>query len=77
MLSTPEQCESWSDLLTLMTWQLWLARDIVSDNTLPWQKPQAKLTLLLGSSGCGRSFRGDWYTCCCTQTRVETPLSGL
>lgn len=43
-LSTPEQCESWSDLLPLMTWQLWLARDIVSDNPLPWQKPQTKLT---------------------------------
>uniref|UniRef100_UPI0039C70839 transposase n=1 Tax=Scytonema sp. PCC 10023 TaxID=1680591 RepID=UPI0039C70839 len=43
-LSTPEQCERWSDLLPLMTWQLWLARDIVTDNPLPWQKPQAKMT---------------------------------
>jgi len=43
-LSTPEQCERWSDLLPLMSWQLWLARDIVTDNPLPWQKPQAKLT---------------------------------
>jgi hypothetical protein len=43
-LSTPEQCERWSDLLPLMTWQLWLARDIVSDNPLPWQKQQPKLT---------------------------------
>jgi hypothetical protein len=31
-LSTPEQCERWSDLLPLLTWQLWLARDIVTDN---------------------------------------------
>ncbi|AFY89394.1 NF041680 family putative transposase [Chroococcidiopsis thermalis] len=43
-LNTPQQCESWSDLLPLMTWQLWLARDIVTDNPLPWQQPQAKLT---------------------------------
>ena len=43
-LGTSQQCESWSDLLPLMTWQLWLARDIVSDNPLPWQKPQTKLT---------------------------------
>ena len=43
-LSTPEQCERWSDLLPLMTWQLWLARDIVTDNPLPWQKKQSKLT---------------------------------
>ena len=27
-----------------MTWQLWLARDIVADNPLPWQKSQAKMT---------------------------------
>jgi hypothetical protein len=39
-LSTPEQCERWSDLLPLLTWQLWLARDIVTDNPLPWQKQQ-------------------------------------
>ena len=43
-LSTREQCERWSDLLPLMTWQLWLARDIVTDNPLPWQKTQSKLT---------------------------------
>ena len=43
-LSTPKQCERWSDLMPLMTWELWLARDIVADNPLPWQKSQAKLT---------------------------------
>jgi len=36
--STPEQCEHWSDLMPFMTWELWLARDIVADNPLPWQK---------------------------------------
>lgn len=43
-LSTPEQCEHWSDLMPLMTWELWLARDIVADNPLPWQKSMDKLT---------------------------------
>lgn len=43
-LSTPEQCERWSDLMPLMTWELWLARDIVADNPLPWQKSMDKLT---------------------------------
>jgi len=43
-LSTPEQSERWSDLLPLMTWQLWLAHDIVTDNPLPWHKQQPKLT---------------------------------
>lgn len=43
-LSTPKQSERWSDLMPLMTWELWLALDIVTDNPLPWQKSQAKLT---------------------------------
>ena len=43
-LSTPKQCERWSDLMPFMTWELWLARDIVTDNPLPWQKREAKLT---------------------------------
>jgi hypothetical protein len=43
-LSTPEQAERWSDLLPLVTWELWLAREIVADKPRPWQKPQAILT---------------------------------
>ncbi|MGH1395960.1 MAG: hypothetical protein ACRAVC_18325 [Trichormus sp.] len=43
-LSTPKQCEHWRDLMPLMTWELWLARDIVADNPLPWQKPLDNLT---------------------------------
>ncbi len=26
-LSTPQQCQRWSDLMPLVTWQLWLAKD--------------------------------------------------
>jgi hypothetical protein len=37
-LSTPEQSERWSDLMPLLTWQLWLAREIVIDNPLPSPK---------------------------------------
>lgn len=43
-LATPKQCERWSELMPLMTWQLWLARAIVHDNPLPWQKSATKLT---------------------------------
>jgi len=39
-LGKPKQCERWSDLMPLMTWELWLARDIVADNPLPWQSPR-------------------------------------
>ena len=43
-LATPKQCERWSDLMPMITWELWLARDLVSDNPLPWQKSIDKLT---------------------------------
>jgi hypothetical protein len=43
-VKTPQQAERWSDLLTMLTWQLWLARDIIVDCPLPWQKPQAHPT---------------------------------
>ena len=43
-VSTPEQAERWSDLLPLVTWELWLARRLVADKPHPWQKRQALLT---------------------------------
>ena len=38
-LGTREQSETWSHLMPLMTWQLWLARGEAQDQPLPWQKP--------------------------------------
>nr|WP_230968203.1 NF041680 family putative transposase [Nostoc sp. WHI] len=67
-LSTPKQCERWSDLMPLITWELWLARDIVADNPLPWQKSLDKLTRSLSRPSYGGSFSGDWYTSHSTQT---------
>jgi hypothetical protein len=43
-LSTPVQCDRWSDLMPSVTWQLWLARQLVTQRPLPWQKAQVKLT---------------------------------
>lgn len=43
-LSTPQQCDRWSDLMPFLTWELWLARPIVADKPLPWQKPQTRLS---------------------------------
>ena len=43
-LRTPEQSERWSDLMPLMSWQLWLARDLVIENILPWQSANINLT---------------------------------
>ncbi|WP_333042783.1 hypothetical protein [Microcoleus sp. Pol17C6] len=30
--------------MPLITWQLWLASNVVEDSPLPWQKPMTKLT---------------------------------
>lgn len=43
-LGTREQCERWSDSMPLLTWQLWLAREAVSDCPLPWQKSVTNFT---------------------------------
>ena len=72
-LSTPKQCERWSDLMPLMTWELWLARDIVTDNPLPWQKSFDKLTPGRVAISVGRSFCGDWYSYPSTQTSRKVP----
>jgi hypothetical protein len=44
MFATPEQGERWSDLMPLITWELWLARPIGVDRPLPWQKKQVEMT---------------------------------
>lgn len=36
--------DTWSALVALAHWSLFLARPIVADMPLPWQKPQARLT---------------------------------
>lgn len=43
-LATPESSQRWSDLMPLLTWQLWLARPEVHDSPLPWQRPSAILS---------------------------------
>lgn len=41
-LSTPAQCELWSQLLAPATWQLWLARPLIEQQVRPWQKKQSQ-----------------------------------
>lgn len=43
-LGTAEQTETWSALIPLMSWQLWLARHHTLDAPLPWQRPLANKT---------------------------------
>lgn len=51
-LTTPEQAQRWSDLMPLLSWQLWLARTVVSECPLPWQK----LTVQLSPGRVANSF---------------------
>jgi hypothetical protein len=44
MFSTPEQGERWSDLMPMITWELWQARPLGVDKPLPWQKKQVEMT---------------------------------
>jgi len=39
---TPESCDRWTMLVSLAQWQLFLARDGVQDQPLPWQPVQEK-----------------------------------
>ena len=42
--ATPRPAQGWSDLMPFLTWELWLARKLVADSPLPWQKPQTNLS---------------------------------
>ena len=42
--------------MPILTWQLWLAREIIEDNPLPWQKPQSSDKLTPGR--VAQSFSG-------------------
>jgi hypothetical protein len=53
-LSTPERTDCWSALLPLGQWQLYLAREVVEQVRLPWQKPLERLT----PAGVADSFAG-------------------
>lgn len=39
-----QRCDHWTRLTELAYWQLFLAREVVRDRPLPWQKTQTKLT---------------------------------
>jgi hypothetical protein len=52
-VQTVEQIERWNMLLPLVTWELWLARPVVADRPLPWQRPQAAPTQTPGRVAAG------------------------
>lgn len=40
----PDRCDRWTYLVDLAYWSIFLARELVPDNPLPWQKKQTCLT---------------------------------
>lgn len=69
-LGTPEQSEHWSDLMPILTWSLWLAREVVSDRPLPWQKPLSPSSL---SPGRVAQSMGSILTTIGTPARAPKP----
>jgi hypothetical protein len=43
-LQMAERCDRWTWLVEAAFWQLYLGRELVQDQPLPWQKPQPTLT---------------------------------
>jgi hypothetical protein len=54
---TLERCDRWTMLVTLAQWQLFLARELVQDERLPWQPAQENLTPERVQQSLGGLFR--------------------
>jgi len=52
-----EAADRWSTLVSLAMWMLYLARPIVQDQPLPWQRSQHDLTPGRVKRGIGSVFR--------------------
>jgi Transposase DDE domain len=54
----PEAADRWSWLLAMALWMLWLARPLVADQRLPWERPlpPARLTPARVRRACGPLF---------------------
>ena len=70
---TAEECDRWTNLVTLAQWQLWWARDLVKDTPLPWQPPQATLTPERTRQGLGSLFQQIGTPAQAPQPRGKSP----
>ena len=51
-----DRCDRWTNLVDMAYWQLFLARDLVQDRPLPWQKAQTTFTPGRVRRGMGAIF---------------------
>ena len=68
-----DRCDRWTSLVDLASWQIWLARNLVSDQPLPWQKPQADLTPGRVTLGLGALFAQFEPITTAPKTRGKSP----
>jgi len=69
----PDRCDHWTWLVDITLWLVFLARDLVSDQPLPWQKPQATLTPGRVVLGLGALFAQVGRFTRPPQTRGKSP----
>ena len=74
-LGAPQQCEVWSELMPLVSWELWLSRGVVSDHSLPWQKSQPPTSLTPGrvAAGMGGVIASLGTPTCVPKRRGNSP----
>jgi hypothetical protein len=70
---TAECCDRWTMLVNLAQWQLFLGRDLVMDNPLPWQPAQDNPTPERVLQGFAGLFREIGTPAATPQTRGKSP----
>jgi hypothetical protein len=65
--------DNWSTLVTVAQWQLYLARECVPDNPLPWQPPQEELTPRRVQQGLWELFLQVGTPAAAPKTRGNSP----
>jgi len=58
-----EAGDRWTWLTALATWIIFLARPVVQDALLPWQKPQPQVTPTTRTAKHSPDFCADWHAC--------------
>jgi len=69
----PARCDRWTMLVNVAQWELFLARDVVRDNPLPWQPAQEQLTPERTLQGLGALFGQISTPAAAPQTRGKSP----
>ena len=67
------RCDRWTRLVDIAYWMLWLARHLIQDCPLPWQKPLPKLTPGRIRRGMAALFTQIGTPTCDPQTRGKSP----